>query len=106
MTRVLLFAFVFLVPSTAVAYCLQPNAPSFQYFGATPQPPRVPVCVNQYTNTHTCDDWTIQTYNAEVDRFNAEIGRYMDAVRRYADAVDSYYSDAVDHVDCLIRQVE
>lgn len=104
--RTFLFILLLLAPSTAIAYCGDPIAPSFQYFGGTPNPPRTPACVNEYTNTHTCDDWTIQSYNRDVDKFNTELGRYMDAVRRYADDVDAYYTNAVNQIDCLIKQVE
>ena len=36
----------------------RPTAPSTWNKPTKPTKPMVPFCVNEYSNTHTCDDWT------------------------------------------------
>lgn len=105
--RIVVFGLVLICvwPPLAGAFCTDPIAPSFQYFSGKPTPPIVPYCVDQYSNTHTCNDWEIQTYNADIDRFNQELEAYVAEIRRYARDIDSYYDAASAHVRCLIDEV-
>ena len=56
--RKFLTIFLMVVPMNLYAYCSEPSAPY-----SKPSKPSVPYCVNEYSNTHTCDDWEIQSYN-------------------------------------------
>ncbi|MDE2759589.1 MAG: hypothetical protein OXH90_04735 [Paracoccaceae bacterium] len=77
------------------AFCIQPSA----WHISTPTKPIVPFCINQFTNTHNCDSWTISRYNSEVVFYN-------DALERYYAELDDYIDDVNVYVRCMYRAVE
>jgi hypothetical protein len=79
---------------SAFAYCMEPTAPYRK-----PTKPTVPFCVNEFTNTHTCDDWQIDTYNSEIDTFNFEYPRYVKALNLYLDEAVAYAQCELDSLD-------
>lgn len=91
--------------TTAFSYCSEPSTP--RYYGSTkPSPPDKPYCVNEYSKTHTCDDWEIDNYNQEIENYNSDIRSYHDAVEEYARKLNSYVEEAVAYAKCSIKQVE
>ena len=42
-----------------MGYCSAPSVP----YGGAPSKPSKPYCINEFSNTHTCDDWEIDSYN-------------------------------------------
>lgn len=67
------------------AFC---SAPSLPYF--KPTKPSVPFCVNQFTKTHTCDSWTINSYNSAIRTYNYEVDNYINELNRYVRAASDY----------------
>ena len=68
-----------LTPNYVLAWCsepMAPTAPSTWNKPTKPTKPMVPFCVNEYSNTHTCDDWTINSYNSDVSSFNSQLQSY------------------------------
>ena len=66
----------FLIPTYAFSWCsepIAPSAPSSWNKPTKPMKPSVPFCVNEYSNTHTCDDWTISSYNNDVNYYNSQL---------------------------------
>ncbi len=67
------------------AYCSEPRVPYFK-----PTKPSVPFCVNEFTKTHTCDSWTINSYNSAIRSYNYEVDNYIDELNRYVRAASDY----------------
>ena len=84
----------------ARAFCASPTAPEPPSSFMKPHKPSVPFCINQYDNTHTCDDWQIQSYNADVDRYNRDVEDYIRKLKYYVAEVDRFTSDAVSYAKC------
>ena len=78
---------------SATAFCSQPSPPMFK-----PTPPRVPFCVDTFSNTHTCDTWEINSYNNDVETYNREVEDYIDNMQDYVD-------DAVAYAKCEISSL-
>lgn len=78
----------------ALAFCSEPSPP-----WTKPSPPSTPYCVNTWDNTHTCDDWQIDSYNREVRTYRDDVAEYVAALQRYVD-------DAVDYAKCEINSLE
>lgn len=78
----------------AMAYCSQPSAPY-----SRPSAPTVPYCVNTWDNSHTCDDWQIDSYNQSLRMYRSEVEDYVRALQRYVD-------EAVEYAQCEIRELE
>ena len=74
---------ILLMPTYAYAWCSSPMAPSVPSNWnkpTRPMKPSVPFCVNEWNNTHTCDEWTISSYNNDVSFYNTQLQRYNNEV--------------------------
>ena len=80
--------------STAQAYCYEPSPPMYR-----PSKPMTPFCVNEWNNTHTCDEWQINSYYSDLDQYRYEVENYINDLQRYVD-------DAVDYAQCEIRSLD
>ena len=89
-----LFSLIFCVNGTALAYCSDPSPPY-----SKPTKPSAPYCVNEYNNTHTCDDWQINSYNSELENYRNDVNRYIRELQ-------SYVEDASDYAQCEINNLE
>ena len=92
--RKFLIIFLMVVPMNLYAYCSEPSAPY-----SKPSKPSVPYCVNEYSNTHTCDDWEIRSYNDDIDSYRYEVESYIDQLQQYV-------NDASDYANCEIRNLD
>ena len=90
----ILFAFTVSVASPANAYCSEPS-----FYLSTPSKPSVPYCVNEWNNTHTCDEWEIQNYYDEMENYSSE-------ARNFIDGLNEYVSEASDFAQCMAGQLE
>ena len=52
------FILFLFVPQILLSFCYEPSPP-----WSKPSKPMVPWCVDEWTNTHTCSDWEIDSYN-------------------------------------------
>lgn len=64
-----------------------------------PSKPMTPFCVNEWNNTHTCDEWQINSYYSDLDQYRYEVENYINDLQRYVD-------DAVDYAQCEIRSLD
>ena len=93
--KLILFIFVlFLMPSVAIAWCIEPSAPY-----SKPSKPSVPFCVNEWNNTHTCSDWEISSYNSSISSYNNEISNYIRDLQNYVNDASSYASCEIESID-------
>lgn len=92
--------------SNSWAYCSEPSSPDAPSTIYRPTKPSVPYCVNTYINTHTCDDWEIDSYNAEIEQYNAEVEEYVDKLKYYISEAEEYLSEVVDYAKCEIRNID
>ncbi len=79
--------------TTAFGYCFEPSAPRFS--GYKPTEPHTPFCINKFSNSHTCSEWEIDSYNREVESYNSQLRTYQWAVDSYVDDLNTYVDDAV-----------
>ena len=83
-----------LIPIDSYAYCSQPSAPY-----SKPSKPTVPFCVNEWSNTHTCDDFTIQNYNNNLESYRYEVQNYVRELQRYVDNAVAYANCEIDNLE-------
>lgn len=83
-----------LSPLTADAFCSEPSPPMFK-----PVKPTAPPCVDTYSNTHTCDDFTFDSYLSAMRNFELEVNNYVSDLQTYVD-------EAVDYAECEINDLQ
>lgn len=86
-----------------MSFCSAPRVPDF--YARKPVPPTTPFCVNTFTNTHTCDDWEIDNYNAEVEAYNNDLNRYKRDVNLYIEELNQYLREAGEFAECEISNL-
>jgi hypothetical protein len=79
-------------------YCTAPTAPPF--YETKPSKPDVPFCVNELAGTHSCDDLTIQSYNAAVEVYNRRLRSYQSSVDIYISDLNQYLRKAQEYTRC------
>ncbi len=89
-----LLIFLLLISGNAHSFCMKPSPPF-----SKPSKPSVPYCVNKYAGTHTCDDYTINSYNNSIRSYNYEVENYVNALQRYV-------NDASNYANCEIRNLD
>jgi|TARA_B100001093_G_C26187341_1_gene742417 hypothetical protein len=79
---------------SANAFCIEPSISSWN----KPSKPSVPYCINEYNNTHTCDDYTISSYNSDISSYNYD-------VESYVRELENFVRDAQNYANCEIRSL-
>ncbi len=95
-----------LIPTYVFAWCSEPSAPAAPSTWNKPSKPSVPYCVNEWNNTHTCDDWTINSYNSDLDRYRYEVDAYQRSLQNYVNDARSFASEAYNYANCEIRNLK
>ena len=95
----------FFLASKAFSWCSEPMAPSAPSSWSKPTKPSVPYCVNEWSNTHTCDDWTINSYNSDVDYYNSQLQSYRYDVDNYVRELQNFANEAAAYANCEIRNL-
>ena len=90
----MVLALSMMVGSHARAYCSEPS-----FYMSTPDKPSVPYCVNEWNNTHTCDEWELQNYYDDMERYSSD-------VQEFIDALNYYVSEASNFAQCMASQLE
>ena len=90
----MVLAFLMTLGSQAGAYCSEPSL-----YMSTPDKPSVPYCVNQWDNTHTCDEWELQSYYDDMENYSSD-------VQDFINALNDYVSEASDFAQCMANQLE
>ncbi|PPR40545.1 MAG: hypothetical protein CFH22_01448 [Alphaproteobacteria bacterium MarineAlpha5_Bin12] len=86
MKKLFMYFFIFiLIPSSVYSWCSAPSPPYYK-----PSKPSVPWCVNEWNNTHTCDEWEISSYNNSIRNYNYEVERYIMDLQNYVDSARNY----------------
>lgn len=102
--NILAFIFViFLSITNAFSYCSAPIAPQPPGVFSKPIKPTVPFCVNEIMNTHTCDDWEINSYNSAVSSYRSDIDFYIQKLKNYISEAEYYLNETVAYAKCEIR---
>ena len=97
---------LFLSSNFALAFCSEPSAPSAPSTFNRPDKPTVPFCVDTFDNTHTCEDWEIDSYNRDLRNYRDEVDDYVQDLRDYIDEAEDYYSDVVAYAKCEVDDIE
>lgn len=79
--------------TNSFAFCAEPSPPF-----SKPNKPSTPYCINEWNNTHTCDDWQINSYNNEIEAYNRDVERYIRDL-------ESYVSEAAEYARCEINSL-
>ena len=98
--------FMMLVPTYVFAWCSEPMAPSAPSNWNKPSKPSVPFCVNEWNNTHTCDDWTISSYNSDLQRYRYELEDYQRELQNYVNDAQYFANEALNYANCEIRNLD
>ncbi|MDC0433629.1 hypothetical protein OAL89_01685 [Pelagibacteraceae bacterium] len=97
---------LFLFPNYLLAFCSEPMmAPSPPSSYSKPYKPDVPFCVNEFNNTHTCDEWTISSYNSDLENYRYQLQNYQRELQDYAEEASSFVEQAIDYANCEIRSL-
>jgi len=94
------------IPTYALAWCSEPRAPSAPSTYSKPSKPSVPFCVNEFSNTHTCDDWTINSYNSDLDRYRYEVDDYQRSLQSFVNDAGDFAREALEYANCEIRNLD
>lgn len=79
--------------NNSIAFCVEPTPPF-----SKPNKPTTPYCVNEWDNTHTCEQWELDSFNREVEIYNRNVEIYINDL-------ESYVSEAADYASCEIRSL-
>lgn len=102
------FAAVFMVLGISVdarAYCSEPMAPSPPRSYAKPTKPIAPFCVNEFTRTHTCDDWQIRAYNTEIEIYRSDVEDYVRKLKWYVQEAATFADQALSYAKCEVNDL-
>jgi len=106
MKNFLVVLIIFLIiPTKVFAWCSEPMAPSAPSSWSKPTKPSVPFCVNEWNNTHTCDDWTITSYNNDLQNYSYDVENYQRELQYYVDEAQRFVNDAYEYANCEIRNL-
>ena len=94
MRYLMLLLLTLFIPFKGWAFCSAPSVP----FGGPPTKPTTPYCVNTFSNTHTCSDW-------EINSYNNDLRNYQNEVEYFVNDLNSYLNQAQDYVNCEIRNL-
>jgi hypothetical protein len=86
--------FSFLLPIKAYSFCFEPSNPG--YFNMSK--PTTPYCVNEWNNTHTCEQWVIENYYNELSNYNSSVDNYINDLNEYVRDANSY-------AECLVNRL-
>ncbi|MBT3509306.1 MAG: hypothetical protein HN472_07155 [Nitrospina sp.] len=97
---------LFVLPANALAYCSAPTPPDPPSSYQRPTKPSAPYCVNTYSNTHTCDQWEIDSYNNALRTYKYEVDDYIRKLKNYVSEASQFASETVDYANCEIRNLD
>ena len=86
---------LFLSVNQLMAWCSEPSV-SYLY---APTKPSVPWCVNEWNNTHTCDEWEIDSYYSDIEAYNNDVEDFIYQLNNYVD-------EAVEYARCRMGELE
>ena len=86
--------FTFLLPINAYSFCFKPSNPGYLNISK----PTTPHCVNEWNNTHTCEQWVIENYYNELSNYNTR-------VKNYINDLNEYVRDANSYAECLVNRL-
>ena len=107
MKNFLVVLIIFLIiPVKVFAWCYELMTPSAPSSWSKPSKPSVPFCVNEWNNTHTCDDWTITSYNNDLQNYRYDVENYQRELQYYVDEAQRFVNDAYEYANCEIRNLD
>ena len=90
----IIFFLILFLPINANSFCSSPSDPGF----LRTLEPSIPYCVNEWNNTHTCEQWEIENYNSQLTNYNNEVDSYIGELNRYV-------RDASSYAECLANRL-
>ena len=102
----IMICILILMSNNAFGFCSSPDAPDPPSTYSKPTKPTVPFCVNEFTRTHTCDDWQISSYNSELENYRSEVEYYVQKLKNYVSEAQSFAHDSVEYAKCEIRNLD
>ena len=86
---------LFLSVNQLMAWCSEPSV-SYLY---TPTKPSVPWCVNEWNNTHTCDEWEIDSYYSDIEAYNNDVEGFIYQLNNYVDEAVEYARSRMEELE-------
>ena len=84
----------FIITADAKSWCFEPSTPY-----SKPNKPSVPFCINEFSRTHTCSAFILNSYNSDIEAYNRDVNNYIRDLQNYVD-------DAFDYAECEIRSLD
>ncbi len=102
---ILVLAILLTLPSFAFGYCFAPDAPDPPFTSSKPTKPTAPYCVDTFTNTHTCDQWEVDSYNSALRQYKYDIEEYIRKLQEYVNEANDFANEALEYAKCEIRSI-
>ena len=98
-----------LIPGMAFAFCSEPSM-----YEDAPEPPGsytkpdAPYCLSgySYTRTHTCDQWEIDRYFADINDYISKLNNYAREAEAFANAAAGFADEAFEYARCEADDVK
>lgn len=84
----------------ASGICSAPRAPYF--YQTKPLKPAKPFCIDEILKKHTCDNYTIDQYNSEVESYNSQLLAYKSASELFVMELNDYLKKAKEYAQCEV----
>jgi hypothetical protein len=91
-----------ILPANVLAYCSDPTPPTPPSSYLRPTKPSAPYCVNSFSNTHTCSQYEIDSYNRDLEQYRSDIEDYIRKLKNYVSDAGDFASETVDYANCEI----
>ena len=102
----IIFISFFIFPAHLLAYCSTPTHPEPPSSYQRPTKPSTPYCVNTFSNTHTCSQWEIDSYNSDLEKYRYDIEDYIRKLKNYVSEASSFVNETVSYANCEIRNLD
>lgn len=92
----------FLLPSSAYAFCTEPDAPEAPEIPASYDAPKPPYCMEKFSSSgrHDCDDWELESYQRKVNEYIDKLEDYARDAAEFSDESRRFAQDAERYADC------
>lgn len=97
---------IMLIPTNVYAWCSEPVAPSAPSNWSKPSKPSVPFCLNEWDNTHTCDDYTINNYNSDLERYRYDLEDYQTELQNYVNDAQYFANEVLNYANCEVTNLD
>ncbi|MSP10063.1 MAG: hypothetical protein EXR14_00485 [Pelagibacteraceae bacterium] len=71
-----------------------------------PSKPSAPFCLNEWDNTHACDDYTINNYNSDLERYRYDLEDYQTELQNYVNDAQYFANKVLNYANREITNLD